>query len=303
MYQGYKQLSVYAEKRGLELKESFPLKSMTPLRVGGVIDRLLTVSTEEDLLAVHEILRAESIPSVILGDATNILLSERGFQGVALRLKGAFTEMSFSGDTCTAGGGVGMEVLSRRARMEKLSGLEFASTLPGTVGGATAKNATCFGISFSDIITRVRSIAPDGTIEERMTSEIRFGERESDLGGSVVIGVTMQLEASTEDNIQTTTEKYRYIRGILQPSSRSSGLIFKDPPGNKAYKMIERVGAANLVINGAKWYKQFPNYIVSSGTATADDVYRLIVETQKLVYQHYNAELNLNLLLLGEFGV
>lgn len=303
MLQGYHKLAAFAEKRGIEVKEHHPLKTMTPLRVGGVIDRLVTVTTEEELIGVHEIVRGESIPMVVLGDATNILLSERGFQGVALRLKGSFTDVEFSREGCIAGGGMGMELLSRKARMEKFSGFEFASSLPGTVGGAAAKNATCFGVSFSDVITRIRSVAPDGSIEERATSEIRFGERESDLSGSIVVSVAMKLESSTEDSIQQTTEKYRYIRGILQPSSRSSGLIFRDPPGNKAYKMIERVGAVNLSFNGAKWYKQFPNYIVSGGEATAGDVYKLIVETQKLVYQHFSTELALNLLLLGEFGV
>ncbi|MBI4977771.1 MAG: FAD-binding protein [Spirochaetes bacterium] len=298
-----KSLDTLLAERKIEHDVDVRLAVMSPLRVGGAVDYVITVKSEAELLLVHDALKQENIPFFMLGDATNILLSDDGFRGAAIRLKGTFASFTISGTVLTAGGGVSMERLSRETRMQKLSGMEFVCALPGTVGGSVVKNATCFGQSVSGILKSLTMFCPEKGITEKKLGEITFGTRTSSIKSCMVLAAVFALEESSEESIQSTTEKYRYIRGVLQPAGRSSGLVFADAAENKAYQMVERVGALSLSFGGAMWYKQFPNYIVNPKNASARDIYMLIKETQKMVAQHYSHELDFNLVMLGDFGV
>lgn len=302
MSNAYEQLEAFLRAESFAYEKDYDLSSAIALRIGGNVDFMIPVETEENAAHLYRRLQEYQIPFFVIGEGTNILLSGSGFHGAVIRLEGEFRTFSFDDTTFVSGAAVSMERAAREARLSNLTGLEFACALPGTVGGCVIKNASAFGSSIADVLAHIRVIDHEGTIRVMERDELLVSKTKSNLNGFIVTSATFTLEEGAKDVIDRTTARYRYIRGMLQPNARSSGFVFSDPDHeNKAHEMIERVGATNLNYNGARWYRQFPNYILVGNSTRSEDIYALIKDTQKMIFQHYNLHLQMNLMLIGTF--
>lgn len=280
---------------------AFAFASIAPLKVGGEIDMLVTIENEPALLTVYNLIKEYEVPWFALGEGKYILLSDKGFPGIALKLAGDYARFEIQDNTIDTGAAVPLERIAREARVKKLEGLEFASILPGSIGGCILKNSSSFGKSISDVIDTVTILTGEGVLKTLSRDEIVFSGNTSNLRGTVILSARFNLTPEPDVDIHRMTEKFRYVRGVLLPTRSSTGLVFDDADDHKAYQMIERVGAAKLNYNGASWYTSFPNYIVVESQTTANDIYRLIIDTQKMVFQHYNYNLEILLNIIGTF--
>lgn len=301
MSEVYNNLAKLLDEKNIEYHRDYRLSSLSPLKVGGSVRMLVYVKSEYELKTLINFVSENKIKYFVLGEARNLLLSEKGFDGVAIKLTGDFYHYRIEGHRLIAGGALPMERAAREARIAALGGLEFAGSLPGSVGGCVRHNVKSFGEALSDILASVTVLNKDGEIEEVSSESIIFGKTDSTLANMIILEAVFALDPEPEYDIDQRTDRYRYIRGMLQPASASTGLIFREHGENKAHLMIERIGALSLNYNGAKLYKKFPNYVVVEEEPTADDVYKLIMETRKRIFQHFNINLDINIVFLGDF--
>lgn len=272
-----------AEFKGLignGIRFDCPMKNRTTLRVGGAAEVLWEVSEKKVLRKGLSYLSQEKIPYAALGRGSNLLIPGNGIKGVMIHLTGAFAEIQkAAGDTpCFAGAGVHMADLLNWCRMEGLSGLEFMAGIPASVGGAVAMNAGAFEEEIKDKIASVQVVNKKGREINIQRSEMRFSYRRLHLEtGSMVTGVTLCLSQDTPDAILKRTRRYLKIRNTRQPQGLpSAGSIFKNPPGDFAGRLIDQAGLKGKAVGDAMISPQHANWIVNTGSATAEDILALM---------------------------
>lgn len=286
----------------IRYQRDFALNSVSSMKVGGKFYCVVIPSDEQQLKFIHDILSDSGISYMPIGEAKNILLSSSGYDGAAVKLGDGFSYFKINENEIDVGAALPMERLAREARLKMLSGLEFASSLPGSVGGCVVQNSRAFGCSIFDSCRKIRILTSDGNYEELDAPDYYKKKKEGKLNNHIVCSALFELESEPEHEIDRIIEKYRYIRGMIQPAGgRASGIIFDDNSNQNAHQMIERVGALSLDFNGTRWYSRFPNYITTKEGSSAEDVYMLISSTKKMVKQHFNVDLSVRLVMTGSF--
>lgn len=275
-----------AEKHGFSYTEQEPLSKHTTFRIGGNADMFVSVNNVTQLKAVVTACNENDIPMFIIGNGSNLLVSDEGMRSVVVALDGEFKDISLEENTITCGAGAVLSKLCTFALSNSLKGLEFAYGIPGTVGGAAYMNAGAYGGEMKDVVKSVTHITRKGEIVTLPLSELDLAYRHSiyKTTDDIIISVTFELETGDADEIKEKMNDFMTRRKTKQPLEYpSAGSVFKRPQGNFAGTLIEQCGLKGKTIGGAQVSEKHAGFIINIGDATCDDVLNLISFVQDTV--------------------
>jgi UDP-N-acetylmuramate dehydrogenase len=291
---------------GQRLRVSFPLAPLTSFRIGGPAALYLEAQSDGDLAAASEAVRASGIQWTVIGKGSNLLVSDRGFAGLVLRLGRGYRWAAREGGRLAAGGAIPLPALSGVALVHSLAGLEFGVAIPASIGGAVKMNAGAHTRSMADVLETIDlfSITAGSRVSIPAT-EARFSYRHSALPeGSVVVGATVVLEAGDPSEIRREMDRARIWRRETQPLAEPNcGSVFKNPPGDHAARLVEAAGAKGLQVGGAMVSTKHANFIVAGPGATAEDVHRLIQLVHDRVGERFGVTLEPEVQRVGDFDL
>ncbi|SHF24654.1 UDP-N-acetylmuramate dehydrogenase [Desulfofundulus australicus DSM 11792] len=297
---GYKELNALLPG---QVKVFEPMARHTTWRIGGPADIFVEPAGVKELARLVSWVHHRGLPLYFIGNGSNLLVKDGGIRGVVVKIGRALGRVQVCETTITAGAGAMLGVLASAAQKNGVGGLEFATGIPGTAGGAVVMNAGANGSSMADLVREVMVMNPSGDLERKKAHELNFGYRTSNLlGGSlVVVEVTCRGISRDPQRIRADMEEYLARRQATQPLSYpSAGSVFKNPPGKSAGWLIEQAGCKGMRQGDAQVSTVHANFIVNLGRATARDVQALIHRVQQLVYKRFGISLALEVQVLGE---
>ncbi len=272
-----------------------PLSGHTTFCIGGPAEWLVTPCSEEAVVAVAALCLQAGVPWRVLGAGSNVLVPDAGLPGVVLKLADNFAAIEeLPGDLLRVQAGATNEAVAAFACAAKLAGYEFASGIPGTIGGAAYMNAGAYDGQFSDVCASVRCLTHDGDVREVPAGEAQFGYRHSLMmeKGWLVLGATLQLRPDDPAAIQERMDDLRRRREEKQPLEMpSAGSTFKRPEGYFAGKLIQDAGMQGRSVGGAQVSEKHAGFVVNTGGATAQDVLDLIALVQSEVKSQFGVDL------------
>ncbi|MBS4211937.1 UDP-N-acetylmuramate dehydrogenase [Neobacillus rhizophilus] len=286
-----------------KVKINEPLAHHTTIKIGGPADILIEPSSVENLQKVMEVIRNHHLNWRAIGRGSNLLVSDKGIEGVVLKLGNGIDSLEINGTEITVGGGHSLVSLSTLISKKGLSGLEFASGIPGSVGGAVYMNAGAHGSDISRVLTKAHILFLDGSMEWLSNDELEFSYRTSILQNKrpgIVVEAVFQLEAGERNSIVAQMQKNKDYRKETQPwNFPCAGSIFRNPLPNYAGKLIEVAGLKGFSIGGAKISEMHGNFIVNAGNATAGDVLALIQHVKDTIYNLYQIKMETEVEIIG----
>jgi UDP-N-acetylmuramate dehydrogenase len=282
---------------------------LTTYRCGGPLAVLVRAEQEDDLRMVAEVLAGTpagaDVPLLVVGRGSNLLVSDRGFAGVAVALAGELEQLDIDRRSARvrAGGGLALPVLARRAAAVGVAGLEFYVGIPGSVGGAVRMNAGGHGAQTDDVIVTARVIdLGEGGTRELSRAELGLGYRCSALTArAVVVGATFSGRGDEPAACAARIDEIVRWRREHQPGGQNAGSVFTNPPGDAAGRLVEASGCKGLRVGGAVVSEKHANFFVAEPGASAADVYALIELVQRRVAEASGVHLEPELRLVG-FG-
>ena len=286
-----------------KIKANEPLAGYTSYRIGGPAPLMIFPDSESEIAAVLKIVRSDELPLLILGRGSNLLVSDYGWEGVAICLADNLSGWWFEGDTAYAMAGSNLLDFIRACCERDLAGLEKLAGIPGTVGGALKMNAGAFGQEIGAVTASVQGCYTDGRPFSARGAEIGFGYRQAPgLDGIILTRSCFNLvpgdRADLKNEIETTLSR----RAAKQPlACPSCGSVFKRPEGHFAGALIEQAGLKGKKIGGAMVSPKHAGFIVNTGKATAIDVYTLIRLIEKTVAEKFGVVLEREVKLVGRF--
>jgi UDP-N-acetylmuramate dehydrogenase len=298
-------IDVLYAKLGDKVKENVSLAPYTSARIGGPADILIVAESADELARTIKLLRKQEIDYLMLGGGSNVLVSDKGVRGVVVlnRAKGV---RFHSGDqpSVTVESGVIFSNLANRCAAKGLAGLEWAATVPGTIGGAVYGNAGAFGGDTAGNLIWAELLTENG--REKFTAEqMSYGYRTSILKrgelNAVVLAAELRLRNSTREEVTTNIEQFSAHRKTTQPPGASMGSMFKNPDGNYAGRLIEAAGLKGTRIGNAEISPLHGNFFINHGTTKADDIRALIELVIKKVKETQGIELELEIELVGDW--
>lgn len=281
-----------------------PMKKHTTFRIGGPADYYLCPHSTEELQKILQICRENKLEFFILGNGSNLLVSDKGYRGVVIQLWKNFSDIETEDNTITVKAGALLSKVAAEALEESLTGMEFASGIPGTMGGAVMMNAGAYGGEMKDIIREVTVLTREGELLTLSKEEMNFGYRTSVVKekGYVVISAELQLRKGDREEIRKVMDELKERRVTKQPLDMpSAGSTFKRPEGYFAGKLIMDAGLRGFSVGGAQISEKHCGFVVNKGDATAADVLGLIGEVQKRVQEKFGVPLEPEVKFLGEF--
>ena len=291
-------------ERCTDTRTKEPMKKHTTFQVGGPADYFITPGSTEELRAVLELCREEGIPFFILGHGSNLLVSDQGYRGAVIHIGKAFSEIRTEGTRVTAGAGAMLSRVAMKAWEEGLTGLEFASGIPGTLGGAMVMNAGAYGGEMVQVVKRATVLTKEGALRTLGLSELDMGYRKSCIlpMGYVVLETEMELAFGDRARIRETMDDLSARRKEKQPLEfPSAGSTFKRPEGYFAGKLIMDAGLAGFSVGGACVSEKHCGFVVNRGGASAQDIMKLCREVRQRVRERFGVTLEMEVKTLGEF--
>ena len=281
-----------------------PMSRHTTFRCGGPAALFLRPGSEDELVRVVSVLKDKNEPCMILGNGSNLLVSDKGYAGAVISLE-RLTEIRLEGETTVyAQAGALNSAIASFARKDSLTGFEFAAGIPGTIGGAMIMNAGAYGGEMKLITKAVRVISPKGEVLEMSAADCDFGYRTSALKreGYVVLSAVLQLSKGNEKDITDLMTELALKRKEKQPLEYpSAGSTFKRPEGYFAGKLIEDAGLRGYSVGDAAVSEKHCGFVINKGRATSADIYKLIRDVQKRVFEVSGVMLEPEVILVGEF--
>ena len=270
-----------------------PLFCHTTLGIGGPAKVFAAPQDKEDLKKILFISQKYSIPYYILGNGSNLLISDRGVHGIVIKLDGLFTNFSFKKNSLTAGSSADLSILRREARKKGLSGLEFTAGIPGTLGGAISMNAGAWSSNIGNLIKRVEIMDKRRVIKWFSRKEINFDYRRTSIEkGSIILNAELKLKQASPLAIKKKTDSLWRKRKAAQPvGEKSAGSIFKNPSHFSAALLIEKAGLKGISCGSACISTRHANFIINRNNATAADVKKLIKLVQRKVFNRFKINL------------
>jgi UDP-N-acetylmuramate dehydrogenase len=280
-----------------------PLSFHTSLRIGGPADIFVIPQDVDDIRLALSFAEREQLPIEVIGGGNNLLVSDRGFRGVVLRLEGCLGRAEFHGEEAVAGAGVSLPALIREAAAINLGGLECLVGIPATIGGAVAMNAGTPDGWIGDFVSAVYFLHADGTLGEFKPGAGSFGSRVFYAPpGSVLIGARLRLHRRLHAEIQKDIKQRLKRKKATQPLAlASAGCIWKNPPGEIAQRLVEKVGLRGKRLNGAEISVKHANFIVNRSGARAADIKALMDMTRERVRSQFGITLESEIRTLGDF--
>jgi UDP-N-acetylmuramate dehydrogenase len=295
---------------GERLKENESLARYTSARIGGPAEFLLFADSADELAEQVRTAWQLGMKVFILGGGANVLVSEAGFRGLVIVNRARGVEFNEDGEQVSvrAESGVNLGVLARQCVLRGLAGLEWAATVPGTIGGAVHGNAGAHGGDVAGVLRMAEILQHDGTVREWSNAEMEFGYRTSALkrqrnGRSyVVLAAELALTRGDPQGLQTRVDEFIAHRKRTQPPGASMGSMFKNPPRDYAGRLIEAAGLKGKRIGNAEISTLHANFFVNLGEARASDVFALIHLAHDAVKAKFGVDLELEVELVGEWG-
>lgn len=281
-----------------------PMSRHTTFRVGGEAECLIMVHREAELAKLVRYLHQIEEEYFILGNGSNLLVGDKGYRGVVLKLDGPMEEIKTEGTLVRAGAGALLSTVAAKAKDRNLSGMEFAAGIPGSIGGAVVMNAGAYGGEMKQIVVSVRGMDKEGEILTLDNETMEFGYRSSAIRNRpiVVLEVTLRLTEGRREEIGAKMEELAGLRRSKQPLEYpSAGSTFKRPEGYYAGKLIMDAGMRGYRIGGAQVSEKHCGFIVNTGSATAADIRELIEEVQERVQERFHVTLEPEVVFLGDF--
>ena len=286
------------------IRQNEPMKNHTTFRVGGPADIFLTPSAEE-LPAVLSVCREEQMPVTVIGNGSNLLVGDQGIRGVVICIGFGMRGIRVDGEKIFLEAGVTLAAAAQQAAKAGLTGLEFASGIPGTFGGAVVMNAGAYGGEMKDVIVSVRVISEDGEILTLSKEELDLSYRHSvipERGYLVIDGELLLTREKDPDQITERMEELKKKRIEKQPLEYpSAGSTFKRPEGYFAGKLIMDAGLRGFSVGGAAVSEKHCGFVINKGNATAADVCRLMADVQAKVQEQFGVTLEPEVKFLGDF--
>lgn len=284
-----------------------PLGRYTHYRLGGPADVLVLPASINDVMAVQQLAAEQGVPVTVLGGGSNVLIADEGVRGVVVRIGRTLGSISFDGDTVEVECGAPFPRLGRLAVQQGLSGLEFASGVPGTVGGALYMNAGAHDQSTAAVVCEVTAVNATGEVVTLTQDDMDFSYRSSRLQkepGLIAVKTKMRLQAAPEKEVHDRMRMFMDKRRRTQPiGTKNAGSVFKNPPGDFAGRLVEAAGCKGMTVGDAIVSPMHANFIINRGEATADDVRRLIEKVQATVYERFGVVLEPEVRMLGFAGI
>ena len=284
--------------------ENDSLARRTTLGVGGTADVLAEVDSEDDLAALMRYVSANGVPWMILGDGTNLLISDKGIRGVVIVLGTPFSHISIDGQVITAGSAAQISRVADAAARHGLSGLEGVGTVPGSVGGAIVMNAGTHRGYIDEVTQSVAAVTTAGEKVTLSREECGFTYRTSRFQSDrsfLITQATFLMRPGDGAAIREHLESVRKHRIQTQPQGKSAGCFFKNPPNASAGKLIEAAGGKGLREGGAAVSDIHANFIMNVDNATASDLRNLAERVRKMVRDTHGIELEYEVRLIGEW--
>lgn len=286
------------------IKLNEPMKNHTSFKVGGNADIFIEPENVRELTEFIRYAKDNNIPFLIMGNGTNMLVSDHGISGAVIKLGNKISSVEVVEDKVIAQCGAKLPEVVKVAAANSLSGLEFASGIPGSIGGAVAMNAGAYGYEMKDVIETVEVLDENLEYKALQNKEMEFGYRKSAVwkNNYIVLGCTFKLKKGNKSEIMALIEKYTKERQSKQPLDMpSAGSVFKRPEGYYTGKLIEDAGLRGMSIGGAQVSEKHCGFIVNKGDATARDIYNLIKHIQKTIYERFGVKLETEVKIIGKF--
>ncbi len=281
-----------------------PMADHTTFRVGGPADVYTEAADAGQLMALRSLCADEGVPCMVIGNGSNLLVSDKGYRGVVISLTGEFTSIEVEGNFVRAGAAAKLSAVARKALEASLSGLEFASGIPGSVGGAVRMNAGAYGSEIKDVLVEATVLTLAGEILIIPAEGLELGYRTSciEKNDYTVLEAFFMLTPGDKKDIQARMDELAEKRRSKQPLEYpSAGSTFKRPTGYFAGKLIEDAGLRGFSVGGAQVSEKHCGFVINHDHATAGDIYRLCREVQRRVYENSGVELEMEVRLLGDF--
>jgi len=281
---------------------SEPMARYTTFRIGGVADIYLEPLDKEDALALITYLRRESVSYVLMGNGSNILVSDQGIRGAVVNLEAGFNYVRCEADDkIVAGAGIKLAKFVDFCISNGYAGAEMLAGIPGTLGGAVMMNAGAYGGEISDHMLAVQLIR-DNKLMTIAKQNAGFAYRTSSLQGDVILEASFRFPSGEKENMKVTRREMMTKRNRSQPVQwGNAGSIFKNPKGDFAARLIQECGLKGTTVGGAQISELHANFIINLGQATAADVMALIQIARQSVFEKFAMELDLEIKLIGDW--
>jgi UDP-N-acetylmuramate dehydrogenase len=277
-----------------------PLAAVTWFRVGGAAEVLFRPADAEDL-AEFLVKRPPEVPVTVIGVASNLLVRDGGVEGVVVRLGRGFAAVEISGTRVTAGAAVLDLNVAIACRAAGVGGLEFLSGIPGSIGGALRMNAGAYGREIKDVLESAAALDGAGTRHELSLPEMGLGYRHCGVPEDwIFLGATLRGQEADRDAIQRRMAEIQSEREASQPiRARTGGSTFANPPGHKAWELIDATGCRGLKRGGAMVSEKHTNFLINTGAATAADIEGLGEEVRRRVFEKFGVRLDWEIRRIG----
>lgn len=281
-----------------------PMKNHTTFRIGGNAEVFAAPDSADGVERVLQICREENIPCTVIGNGSNLLVGDRGVRGVVLQIYRNYASIRIEGTDLYVQAGALLGQTAAAAAREGLTGLEFASGIPGTIGGAAAMNAGAYGGEMKDVLVWVKAINRDGYVRQYAAAELELGYRTSRIQKEalVVLEVKLTLQQGDPVKIRERMEELKEQRVAKQPLEYpSAGSTFKRPEGYFAGKLIMDAGLRGFSVGDAQVSEKHCGFVINRGNATAADVMALVSQVQTIVEEKFGVQLELEVRRIGTF--
>lgn len=277
------------------------MKNHTTLRIGGPAQYFAEVSSREEIRNLIKTANENRIPFMAIGAGSNVLIGDKGFEGIVFKLIGQLADCSFSGNELEAGGGAYLPVLVNKCSEKGLAGIDSLAGIPGTIGGALVSNAGTRSGCIGDITEYVLVMDEKGNETGLKKKDLKFSYRASNLEGKIVLNARFSLKKEQKNDILKRISESLIKRSAAQPlDAWSVGSIFKNPEGDSAGRLIEAAGMKGMRFGGALVSEKHANFIVNTGSATASDMRNLIASVRRSVSEKFGKNLELEIKIIGD---
>ncbi|MDO5027567.1 MAG: UDP-N-acetylmuramate dehydrogenase [Tissierellia bacterium] len=280
-----------------------PMAHHTTFRVGGPADLLIMPNSEEDIIEIVKYCDKKDIPFIVIGNGSNLLVTDKGIRGLVIKLGKNFSDISFDGNKLVAQAGALLSTVAKKSFKKSLTGMEEISGIPGSIGGAIMMNAGAYGGEISFVTSKVRCLDKKGQVVEFTKDEMEFAYRQSVVSKRdlIVLDVEIELEKGDYQEIEDKFKDYDNRRTSKQPLDRySAGSTFKRPEGHYASKLIDEAGLRGFSYKRAQVSEKHCGFIINTEDATYEEIMTLIGQVQDIVKDKFGVSLETEVKIIGE---
>lgn len=285
----------------LEILADEPMSKHTTFKIGGPADIYVEPSIVQ-VVPLIKLLKKQAIPFMVIGNGSNLLVSDDGIEGVVISLAKPAADIQIDGTSITAEAGAMLSSVANQAAASGLTGLEFASGIPGSIGGAVYMNAGAYGGEIKDVLTSVTILTPEFDLVELTPEDLDLSYRHSSLmeKGGIVLSAKLELQLGDSQAIKAQIEDIRQQRINKQPLNfPSAGSTFKRPEGYFAGKLIDDAGLRGYSVGGAQVSNKHCGFVVNTGDATCADVLKLMSDVDDIVFDKFGVHLAPEVRIIG----